>query len=156
MAVNIRFKIEGIEAVRRVFREVPEENLQRITHALNQGADEIADRARTAAPKRSRELAGSVGTTTETVKVSRTGIRENKRGNPVVYVVAGTPVGGQSYARVQEFGRRPGPAGHPGHRPQPFMFPAYFSIRNRIRGRIKRAIKAAAKAVVQLRNAGRG
>lgn len=150
-----RQKIEGIETVRQVFRRMPEESLRRVTNALNQGADEIVAKAEDAVP---------VGTdphhVKDTIKASKPefisgGRRLNT--NVAVFVTAGDTKETFQAALRSEFGRRSsgikGEKGyHKGHSAQPFMFPAYFSVRKRVRRRIKREIKRAAKFFVGQRN----
>jgi len=143
----------GLANVLRVFRELPKENLKRLTHALNLGADEIVAKAREAVPV-SDPIAGQ-----EHVRdtIRRTGIRvreagpKNSRG-AVVYVYAGRGDDGETddASFRSEFGRAPDDGGgHPGHHPQSFMFPAYHSVRARVRRRVAREVNAAAKAVVR-------
>lgn len=148
--------LTGAENVRRVFRNMAEESVERITHALNKGGEEVAERARQLAP---------VDPTTQIDLKDQievyVGTRANARGNfvqtepnsAVVYVVAGDTKERRNVAFRMEYGRAPGGsgsnAGHPGHPAQEFMFPAYFSVRNRVRSRIKRAVKAAAVAAAR-------
>lgn len=151
--------VTGIEHVRRVFRRAPEEMQVRIIDALNQGAEEIADRARMLAPvdpSTPIDLKDTIDVVVATRTNARGGREVSEPNSVAAYVVAGgTPERRQAALRM-EFGRAPGGSGprnasHPGHPAQPFMYPAYFSIRNRVRSRIKRAVRAAARAA-----AGRG
>lgn len=130
--------ITGIEKVERAFRNLPRSSTAKIADALNRGAEEVAKRAEQIAPEDEGDLK-------DTIKPRSSGIRQNQRGNPVVYVVAGTSADTANAAFRQEFGRASGPGDHRGHPAQPFLFPAYWSLRKRIRGRIARAIKAATK-----------
>ena len=81
------------------------------------------------------------------------GLDEDETWRSVGLLAGGTSEETTDAAFRSEFGRKPGPTsksgskGHPGHDPQPALFPAYFSIRKRVRSRIKREVKAAAKAV---------
>lgn len=139
-----RRMIDGVERVAAVFRNIPRESQEKIAHALNLGGQEIAQRARLLAPVGAYMGGGDLR---ESVKVRATEIRQRRDDQAVaVYVVAGSTLDTAGYARQQEFGRAPSPDGHPGHAAQPFLFPAYFSVRNRVRSRVKRAVKAAAKA----------
>lgn len=141
--------VEGIEQTRRVFAQLPEIYIERITHALNLGAREIAEEARSIVP---------VGTPPEHVRDT---IRANppkiKKGGKAVFVTvtAGDTKATAVSAFRSEFGRAPGGSGraatHPGHRAQPFMFPAYWLKRQRVRGRIKREIRKAAREVARKR-----
>lgn len=137
-----RYKnITGVETVEQVFTQLPRKNAEKIAIALNQGGDEIATRARTLVPVDDGELKSSI-------EVRRSDIKVRKdRGSVFVAVVAGTTRGTADYARVVEFGRRPGPDGHPGFAGRDFFFSAYWSVRKRVKDRVKRALRAAAKAV---------
>lgn len=142
--------VDGVETVALVFRNASRESQEGIAHALNLGGKEIVDRAKILVPvgdyAGAGDLRDSIRVSATPIRVvSRTGRDGGDRQSAAVYVVAGTDRGTAAYARVQEFGRAPS-AGHRGHAAQPFMFPAYFSVRNRVRSRIKRAIKAAVKA----------
>ncbi|MEO1602256.1 MAG: HK97 gp10 family phage protein [Pseudomonadota bacterium] len=155
MARNLR----GLEHARRVFRDVPPKFQEKIVAALNKGAEEIADRARLLAPHDPTtpiDLRDQIKTLI--------GLRRNARSPRVLntaspnsiaaYVIAGDTKE-RFYAAVkQEFGRPAGPGNHPGHPAQPFMFPAYFSIRNRVRNRVRRAMRAAAKEMARQRSGG--
>lgn len=152
--------LTGIEDVQRVFRTLPKENLERITHALNLGAQEIAARARILAPidpNTSIDLKDQI----EVRIATRTNFRRGGSFGPnsvAAYVVAGDTPERRQVAFRQEFGRDPGGAGvnrgHPGHRAQPFMFPAFHSVRRRVIGRVRRAVSAAARAVAIRSRAG--
>ena len=139
-------KLEGLENARKVFERLPREFLEGITHALNQGADEIVDAAKILAPEGPQEPHVK-----DTIR--RTDIRVRADGkSAVVFVTTGDTKQTANAAFRSEFGRAPGGSGkvdmgkHPGHREQPFMFPAYFAKRKRVRSRVKRAIKKAAVA----------
>lgn len=128
--------IDGIENVARVFRALPRESLEEITHALNLGGKEIVDAAEVLVPVDEGALKG-------TVKARRPVIRSDEKA-VVVRVVAGDTRETANAAFRQEFGRSPS-GGHPGHPPQEFMWPAYYAKRKRVRSRVKRAINKAAK-----------
>lgn len=132
--------LDGTETVAKVFRGLSDKAVAKITQALNQGAAEIAARAKIAAPVDEGDLRRDIDA------VRATEIRSVRGGRAVAaYVVAGRGPAG-AYARVQEFGRAPSDD-HPGHRAQPFLFPAYWSVRRRVRARVARAISAAAREV---------
>lgn len=147
--------VEGRERVARVFRQIKDESVDRITHALNKGGEEIAEYARLLAPVGDYRGGGDLQAS---IAVRATEIRVQRGGRAaVVFVVAGTNEGGLAYAREQEFGRAPGGSGvnatHPGHDPQPFLFPAYWARRKRVVGRIRREVrKAAREAAARNRN----
>ena len=139
--------IEGIENVRRVFRRLPEKYLIDITHALNVGADQVVKRAKLLAPY---DEDGNGEHLRDSIK--KTPIKVIRRGtSAVIYVTAGDSKETANAAYRSEFGRKAGGSApntsHPGHPPQEFIFPAYWSSRTSIQGRVKRAIKAAGKAM---------
>ena len=149
--------LTGVEDVRRVFRRLPEENVRKITHALNQSAEEVAARARQLAPHDPNtpiDLADQIEVRISTKLNRRRGLKTTEPNSVAAYVVAGDTPARRGVAWRMEFGRRPGPKGHPGFGPRPFMFPAYYSLRKRIIGRVRRAVKAAAKAVSAARRSG--
>ena len=134
--------VQGADTVARVLgREIPRENIKRITDALNRGAMEIAARAELLVPVDQGDLK-------ESIEARTTGIRAIRKGKSVAtFVVAGTDGETAISAFRQEFGRAPGPLSHPGHAANPFMFPAYWSLRKRVVGRVRREINKAAKVV---------
>ena len=113
-------KLEGLENVQRIFRTLETESAERITNALNQGADEVADNARLLAPVRQGRLRASIVTD----------LIETERG------VASRVLTRLFYARFVEFGTIKQTA-------RPFFFPAYFAVRNRVRRRIAREVRRA-------------
>ena len=142
--------IDGIENVRRVFRRLPEKYLIDITHALNIGADQVVKKAKSLAPYdadgNGEHLRNSIEKTD--IRIIRGGT------SAVIYVTAGDSKETANAAWRSEYGRKAGgktkkggKVNHPGHSPQEFMFPAYWSSRTSIQGRVKRAIKAAGKAM---------
>lgn len=137
----MRYKnLRGVENVERIFSQLPRKNQEQITNALNQGAEEVKDIAVSIVPRDTGDLASDIS-------VDTTGVlaRDDDKG-VVVRVIAGTTPGNGQAAFRSEFGRRPS-GGHPGHSAQPFLFPAYWSIRKKIRARVQRAVRAAVKAV---------
>lgn len=138
-SVALRYKnIIGVEKVQRVFTTIPRKNAEQITRALNQGAEEVSDRAQAIVPRDTHELS-------KDIRVENSGIEVRSDGrSAVTRIIAGTTPGNAQAAFRSEFGRRPS-SGHPGHRAQPFLFPAYWSLRKKIRARIARAIRKAVK-----------
>ena len=137
--------IKGADRVSRIFKTLPREASEEIAHALNLGAKEIADAAEKLVPVDTGDLSRDI-------QVEATGIqarRDNKAA--VARVVVGTTKGTAEEAFRQEFGRAPGPNGHPGHASQSFFFTAYHAKRKRVRGRVARAINKAAKAMARVR-----
>jgi len=141
-----RQNVLGLANVLRVFKDLPKENLKRITNSLNQGADEFVARAKSIAAE-SDPIAGQ-----EHFKdtIRKTGIRVRGDGNAAqIFMLAGKGDGGETddAAFRSEYGRAQDDK-HPGHRPQPSFFPTYHSLRKRIRGRVAREVNRAARAVV--------
>lgn len=140
----MRRNLTGVEDVSRVFRAVPARAAEALTVAINRGAVEIAARAASIAPagdddeRRMRDHIEA--------KLARPSAR--KRGGVVATVEAGGAPQDRDAAFRSEFGRAPSGDGHRGHDPQPFMFPAYWSLRRRARARIARAMRAAVKAAL--------
>jgi HK97 gp10 family phage protein len=139
--------VEGVDRVAAVFRRISRGAAEKIAQALERGGDEIAARARSIAPVDEGDLRETIA--------RRTNIRTTQRQDGsargvVVYVVAGDTKETAHAAYRQEFGRAAGGTGernanHPGHPAQPFLFPAYWSLRRRVRSRVARAINAAVK-----------
>lgn len=140
--------MEGTETTARVFRGLSDKMVGQITRALNQGAAEIVARAQIAVPVDDGDLRDSIEVVQAT-EIRETRRRDGSAKGVAVYVVAGTG-STAAYARVQEFGRASS-GDHPGHAAQPFLFPAYWSVRRRVRNRIARAINAAAKEAARAR-----
>lgn len=139
--------VEGVDKVARVFRALSRKAAERIADALEKGADEIVARAKVLAPVDDGNLRDTIARRTDIRGTTR---RDGSDRGVVVYVVAGDTAETAIAAFRQEFGRDPGGnekgnADHPGHAAQPFLFPAYWSIRRRVRSRVARAISAAAK-----------
>ena len=140
----------------RSFARLPREIRKRIILDLKKSADEIKDFAEIAAPK-SDPIAGATHVK-DSIKV--TGIRRIRRQGVVnlfIAVTAGETKEDQDAALRSEFGRKPGGRSkgggttlHKGHDPQPFMFPAYWAVREKVRRRVSRSVTRAARAVAEL------
>ena len=132
----------------RRLRKLPEHARKHVSRAAMKGAEELADKARHYAPKRTGNLARSIE--------ARQG-DDLLRAEVVVgahygkYVEAGTKPhnlgkgqrlkNGKQVKRIGEkVGRR-----HPGARPRPFLNVAFRLLKKRIKGRIGRAIGKAIK-----------
>lgn len=170
--------VTGIEGVRKVFRAMPERSRIEVSHALNLGAQEIEGRAKSLAPVETGELRSAIeirhGTRVNSRKSDPDGMSDPNSMAVEVGVFVESRASPGWYARFVEFGTSPRATGqsyttasgqvrkvaagrraggaigdfHPGTPAQPFLFPAYFSIRNRVRNRIKRALRTAAKAAI--------
>ncbi|SHF05347.1 phage protein, HK97 gp10 family [Kaistia soli DSM 19436] len=125
-----------------------------IQKALVEGGNEIAGMAKSFAPKKSGDLAASIGVTignyvTENANVR--GVQATGGGHDLsVTIHAGD--GRAFYAAFVEFGTAPHEVGgifkgaqHPGSRAHPFFFPAFRLGKKRAKSRISRAVNKAAK-----------
>lgn len=142
--------VRGLPQVKDAFRDLPPAAQQRIVNALNLSAEEIQEEAEHLAPY---DPTTRINLNEQIeVRFARRdqGIRGGVSRQVVAYVIAGDSRERAQAAFRAEYGRAPGPNGHPGHGPQEFMFPAYFRIRKRVRSRIKRAVTQAAKAVANV------
>jgi HK97 gp10 family phage protein len=142
MARNPKY-IDGLDDVTRALSRFTDKAPVKLVQALNKSAGEIADRARILAPVDDADTRDSIGN----------GIDTTGRGGKSVAAIVYAGGGGSTGAWRSEFGRAPGGEGinadHPGHVAQPFMFPAYHSIRKRVRGRVTRALNALAKEIAR-------
>ena len=134
--------VTGLDKVRSVFNRAPVEFQRRIAVALNRSLEEIKDAAETLGPV-------ETGSLKREIQIEKRGLEGRKDGRAIVgRVIVGTQKGTAMEAFRQEFGRAPGPDGHPGHEPQTFFFTAYHAKRKRVRGRVARAVNAAARAMI--------
>lgn len=136
--------VKGLEALRRKFTQtVPAEVRKSATAALEKGAQEIVDMARSLAPVDSGDLRDSIGWTWG----------DAPKGSLVLGTVGGQEYGtlritvyagndDAFYAAWQEFGTQ-------NQRAHPYFFPAYRSLRRRVRSRITRDINKAIKKGMQ-------
>lgn len=129
--------LEGLDDAKTVFTDIADESVKRIVRALNKGADEISRTAEQLVPEDTGDLKRDI-------KVRRA-TRLRRDGKAIVaQITAGSKASTAQAAYRSEFGRS-ATSDHPGHRAQPFFFPAYFAKRKRVRGRIKREIARAAR-----------
>ncbi len=122
--------IENRARLERKLKALPNNGADKVRKAIAKGAPELADAARTLAPRNSGELQDSIG-----FEIADDGLSA-KVGSSLFwarFVEFGTKGGGKNRPR------------HPGTRAQPFLFPAYRIMKKRIVGRIKRSVKAAVK-----------
>jgi HK97 gp10 family phage protein len=136
--------VKGLEALRRKFTQtVPAEVRKSATAALEKGAQEIVDMARSLASVDSGDLRDSIGWTWG----------DAPKGSLVLGTVGGQEYGtlritvyagndDAFYAAWQEFGTQ-------NQRAHPYFFPAYRSLRRRVRSRITRDINKAIKKGMQ-------
>lgn len=161
--------VKGLSKLQKKLSKLPEVVKDRIAKAMEQGAEEIVNLAKSLVPVDEMVLYDSIGwtwgdppkgsITLGSVRRSRT----SKEGLKITIYAGNSEA---FYARWVEFGTSPhnvaqgggtksgqrqlrkgGGLGHPGSRAQPFFFPAYRANRRRVRSRITRATSAAAKAV---------
>ena len=141
---NARY-LDGLDGVEKAFSHLKIGSPEKLTIALNKGASEVAARAKILAPVDDGQVRNSIETKLDL---------QSRGGTSVAAVVY---AGGREApgAWRAEFGRSPGgegdQSGHPGHAAQPYLFPAYHSVRRRVRGRIKRAITALGKEIARRR-----
>ena len=130
----------------RIFDKFPDRTAKRLANALNKSAHDVAEDARLLVPVGDYRGAGDLRAT-----IDVTPIEEFKNGKGVrVSVVAGTTRETADAAKRQEYGRKPGPNGHPGHPAQWFMGAGFWRNRRKARARIQRQI---AKAAKEMKNA---
>lgn len=168
-------RIEGVERLQRILRDMPERAAGRVEQAMDRSAGEIALLAKTLVPVASGELRAAIEARASLDGFAGTGAvgALAGRGRPraaITRYIGTFPAKRGSpgwYAAFVEFGTAPRTAGaayvtgsgrrrksgntHPGTRPQPFLFPAYWSLRRRVRGRIARAVREAARDSVRAR-----
>ena len=138
--------VTGQKAAARVFKALPEEIEGEIIKALNKNATEMRDQAKLLAPVQQSRGGGRLQASID-IEASGAGVRKDGKAL-IATVFAGATRATRNAAFRSEFGRRPSPDGHPGHRSQQFFWPAYWSIRERARRRMGRVINKAARLVV--------
>jgi HK97 gp10 family phage protein len=146
--------VKGLEKTSRALAILPKQSAAEINAALDKGAEEIRSRAFTIAPRETGDLAGAI-------EVRRS--LEGFKGSGAVGNFA-RMVSGKAGGMVRHIGVFPDRAGAPGWyaawvefgtvkaSAQPFLLPAFFSLRKRVESRIKRAVS---KAIKQVANRGR-
>ncbi|MFG1465260.1 HK97-gp10 family putative phage morphogenesis protein [Xanthobacter sp. DSM 24535] len=170
-------KIQGRESLRKKLRALPAEVRRGMADALAQSADEITEMQRRLVPKKTGDLADSIGwvfgEAPETAKLG--GRRKGKKPTSAeiqdsrqdlrVTIFAGDDAA--FYARWVEFGTKSSSAkpsrrnanyrrtvimtkalqAHAATPAQPFFYPAYRANRKKVKSRISRSITKAAKKV---------
>lgn len=143
MADGVSMKIRRKDALFYKLRKLRPSVDKELAKAINKGAKDFVDMARTLAPVDDGDL--------------RLSFEEKPMRGKMGITVS---VGGEQayYARWVEFGTAPHIQGgqfkgtfHPGTRAQPFFFPAYRIQKPRIQRRLTRAINLAAKQVAKAR-----
>lgn len=140
-------RVEGLDKTIRALRRMGPANAKAIKEALDNGAREIASRARAIAPRDTGEMAraievrktldgftapGAVGNFGRMVRGAAAGLTR------FVGVFPDSRSSPGWYAAFVEFGHARAAA-------KPFLKPAFFSLRRKTVGRIKRAISKAVK-----------
>jgi len=144
-----RRRLEGVDEVGRMFRDMTPALQRELTHAINTSVHEIAQMQRAIVPVGTEDeehIRDDIHT--DLVKTSR-GVAG------VVY--AGTKDETRDAAYRTEFGRAKGGAGTEGHSgtdPDPWFYLSLSALSKRARRRIARAMRAGASAVVR-RHGGR-
>ena len=132
--------VKGLPELRRKFTQtIPEEVRKSATDALERGAQEIVDLARSLVPVDKGDLRESIGWTwgdapSGSLTLGTVGGQEY--GTLQITIYAGNDEA--FYARWLEFGTSK-------MRAHPYFFPAYRTLRRRVRGRITRSISGAIK-----------
>lgn len=153
--------IEGLGKVHGALGHISTLPPVKLTQSLNKGAALVESRAKLLAPIADGRGGGDLR---DSIDRSLTVDRLPQGGS----AIRSTVFAGKFYAIFQEFGVQPhsltknasvdrglrqdGP-GHPGHSAQPFMLPAYYSVRKRVTGGVKRALNAMGKEIAR-RNRG--
>jgi hypothetical protein len=154
--------VTGVEAASRALANVPEEIRAALVKAMVRGGETLKEAAEELAPvsvgggdlKASIYTEFAIGQRNKRGKLATFARGADLADNSLQLLVkAGDDKQTAIAGLAQEFGRAPGGEGvnanHPGHDPQPFMFPAWFSqikkIRRRIKSALTRAVKKAAK-----------
>lgn len=163
-------KIEGLDKLRKTFSVLSEEAKKEITFAMERGANEVANLAKTLVPVEDSNLRRSIGWTWGDAPKGSVSLGQMKSGkfsdDMRITIFAGDDEA--FYARWVEFGtkshtinaknakvmvRNTGKSqgyfgtsvNHPGAKATPFFYPAYRALRRRIRSRVSRGIAKAVK-----------
>ena len=135
MTDGARLVVRNKDRVFRRLREVVPAIAREVEPAAAKGAEEVADQARTWAPRRDGDYAESIVAKPLTEMAARAGSARP---------IAAWGVFAKWIWRFVEFGTAPRGA-HPGTSAQPHLFPAYRVLRKRVVSRISRAIGKAVK-----------
>lgn len=144
----ITMKVAGKTALERRLRRLPKSAGKHVGKAAMAGAEELADKARQFAPRKSGKLARSIEAKPGSDHLRAEVVVGEHYGR---FVEGGTRphnLGkGQHLRKGKQRGARGSKAGrrHPGARPRPFLNVAFRLLKKRIRGRITRAIRKAIK-----------
>lgn len=145
-------RIEGLDRLRRKFAQLPVLARQEIAKAMELGAQEVVNLAKSLVPVASGDLRASIGWTWGDAPKGSISLGQVKDAGSkmVISIYAGDDEA--FYARWVEFGT----SGHingglfagtanPGAPAQPFFYPAFRASRRRLKSRITRAITKSAK-----------
>lgn len=171
--------VKGLDKLLKQLKALPAEQVKAARESLAQGAEEVAEAVRRAAPRRTGALAKSVGwakgdaPATRATGALRAGSTDGEAGafgkalgdaGLKVTVYAGDDEA--YYARFVEFGTRAAPAGrykdhngktrtnkapHQATAAQPFFYPTVRALKKRVKSRIVRNANRAAKAAAALK-----
>ena len=137
----------GLAALKRKLERMPKEARREIRKALEKGAYDIAETARSFAPVDDGTLRDSIDFNFGGPKGEKRALAESG-----LYVTIHAGGADAFYAPFVEFGTAPHEQGgkykgsqHPGTPPRPFFYPAYRANKKRVKASINRAIRRAAK-----------
>jgi HK97 gp10 family phage protein len=142
-------RVDGLNRTQAALRRMGPETAKQIEVALEAGAQEIADRARSIAPRDTGEMVGAIEVRKTLEGFNGTGAVGNfarmvsGAANGMTRFIGVFPDSRSSpgwYAAWVEFGTttRAG---------KPFLQPSFFSLRKRVQGRIGRAVNKAVREV---------
>lgn len=147
-------KMEGLDRLRKKLVRLPTLAREEISSAMEVGAQEMVDLAKSLVAVDRGDLRDSIGWTwgdapKGSITLGR--VRGGKRsGDLAITIYAGNDKA--FYARWVEFGTSAHINGglfagsdNPGSPAQPFFYPAFRAVRKRIKGRVTRAITKSAK-----------
>lgn len=149
-------KIQNLDRFKKKLAAIPVAARAEIQAALVQSGEEIAGLARSFAPKKSGDLARSIGSTIGQYTPENSNVRgvQATAGGHDLSVTIHAGDAKAYYAAFVEFGTAPHENGglfkgsdNPGATAQPFFFPAYRLGKKKAKSRISRAINKAAKKV---------
>lgn len=134
--------VQGLSSLKRkLLVTLPDAARAEIAKAMEAGAQEMVNLARSLVPVDKGDLRETIGWTwgdapKGSITIGTVRAKGRGAGNMVITIFAGSDE--VFWARWQEFGTK-----H--HRASPFFYPSYRALKKRMRGRTSRAINKAAK-----------
>jgi HK97 gp10 family phage protein len=142
-------RIEGMSKTALAMKRMGAETVKQVEKALDEGAEEIAAKARQIAPRDTGELASAIE-----VRNSLDGFTATGAVGYFGRMVSGSAAGLTRFIGVMPKDRKsPGwyaawvEWGTTTRAPQPFVKPAFFSLQKKVQGRIGRAVNKAIREV---------